>query len=95
MAEQADRLTDQEISERLGRLAGWEYKDGKLTKTFRFDDFMGAVDFVNRVANVAESEAHHPDLAVSWGRVAVDLTTHSAGGVSGKDFKLASLINEI
>jgi 4a-hydroxytetrahydrobiopterin dehydratase len=95
MAEQAARLSEREISERLGGRAGWEFEDGKLTKTFRFDDFMGAVEFVNRVARVAESEGHHPDLGVSWGRVVVDLTTHSAGGVSDKDFKLASLIDGI
>lgn len=68
---------------------------GKLTKTFTFDDFMGAVRFVDHIAPLAESEGHHPDLQVSWGRVVVELTTHSAGGLTAKDFKLASLIEKL
>jgi 4a-hydroxytetrahydrobiopterin dehydratase len=95
MAEQAEKLSIQEISERLSVLGGWEFQDDKLKKIFKFGDFMGAVEFVNRVAKLAESEGHHPDLHVSWGRVVVDLTTHSAGGVTGRDFKLAALIDEV
>jgi 4a-hydroxytetrahydrobiopterin dehydratase len=95
MAEQAEKLSIQEISERLSVLGGWEFQDDKLKKIFKFADFMGAVEFVNRVAKLAESEGHHPDLHVSWGRVVVDLTTHSAGGVTGRDFKLAALIDEV
>jgi len=56
---------------------------------------MGAVRFVDRIAPLAESEGHHPDLRVSWGRVVVELTTHSAGGLTAKDFKLASLIEKL
>lgn len=91
MPEPFSRLSEDEIADRLRSLPGWEIKDGKLTKAFKFDDFMGAVGFVNRLAPVAESEGHHPDLQVGWGRVVVELTSHDAGGLTAKDFKLASL----
>jgi 4a-hydroxytetrahydrobiopterin dehydratase len=89
------KLGQDEIAERLRSLAGWEVKAGKLTRAFTFDDFMGAVRFVDRLAPVAESQGHHPDLQVSWGRVVVELTTHDAGGLTAKDFKLASLLDKL
>ena len=95
MAEQVARLSSEEVADRLSQLSGWKVEDSKLSKAFAFDDFMGAVDFVNRVARVAEAEGHHPDLLVSWGRVVVQLTTHSAGGLTSYDFKLAGLIDQV
>ena len=95
MAETVTRLTNDEIADRLRSLPGWEIKDGKLTKAFTFDGFMGAVRFVDRIAPAAESEGHHPDLLVSWGRVVVELITDSVGGLTVKDFKLASLIEKL
>jgi len=95
MPETVTVLGSDEIADRLRSLRGWEIKDGKLTKAFTFDDFMGAVRFVDRIAPIAEAEGHHPDLQVSWGRVVVELITHSAGGLTAKDFKLASLIEKL
>ena len=95
MPETVTLLSKDEIADRLGSLRGWEIKDGKLTKAFTLDDFIGAVRFVDRIAPLAEAEAHHPDLQVSWGRVVVELTTHSAGGLTAKDFRLASLIEKL
>ena len=95
MAEQVTTLSKDEVAERLRSLRGWDVKEGKLRKTFTFSDFMGAVGFVDRLAPVAEREGHHPDLQVSWGRVVVELTTHDAGGLTVKDFKLASLIDKL
>ena len=89
------KLSQDEIAERLRSLPGWEIKEGKLTRAFTFDDFMGAVSFVDRLAPVAESQGHHPDLQVSWGRVVVELTTHDAGGLTAKDFQLASLLDKL
>jgi 4a-hydroxytetrahydrobiopterin dehydratase len=88
-------LSEEEISDRLAQLAGWEVTEGKLSKTFQFDDFMGAVDFVNKVAKIAEQEGHHPDLFVSWGRVVIYLSTHSAGGLTVNDFTVASLVEAL
>jgi 4a-hydroxytetrahydrobiopterin dehydratase len=95
MAEVPSKLTEAEIADHLSRLNAWEITDGKLSRVFQFDDFMGAVDFVNKVARVAEQEGHHPDLLVSWGRVVVYLSTHSAGGLTTKDFGLASLVEAL
>jgi 4a-hydroxytetrahydrobiopterin dehydratase len=95
MAEVPSKLSEEEIADHLSRLSAWEITDGKLSRAFQFDDFMGAVDFVNKVARVAEQEGHHPDLVVSWGRVVVYLSTHSAGGLSTKDFALASLVEAL
>jgi 4a-hydroxytetrahydrobiopterin dehydratase len=95
MPDKVTLLSNDEIADRLRSLRGWEIKDGKLTKAFTLDDFVGAVRFVDRIAPLAESEGHHPDLHVSWGHVVVDLTTHSAGGLTAKDFKLASLIENL
>jgi len=95
VSESRDKLSNEEVAERLRRLSGWAAIEGKLSKVFAFDDFMGAVDFVNRVAAVAESQGHHPDLQVSWGRVVVTLTTHSAGGLTSNDFELAALIDQV
>ncbi len=95
MPEPSSRLSQTEIRTRLQAVPGWEVKDKKLVKAFSFKDFMGAVDFVNRVARVAESEGHHPDLQVGWGRVIVELTSHDAGGLTTRDFRLASLIDKV
>ena len=95
MAELPSKLSDGEIADRLSRLPAWEIEDGKLSREFQFDDFMGAVDFVNKVARVAEEEGHHPDLLVSWGRVVIYLSTHSAGGLTAKDFTVASRVEAL
>jgi len=95
MPEARSKLSHDEVANRLRSLPGWEIKEGKLTRAFTFDDFMGAVRFVDRLAAVAESQGHHPDLQVGWGRVVVELSTHDAGGLTAKDFKLASLLDKL
>lgn len=95
MPQARTRLTQDEIEQRLRNLQGWEVREKKLTKAFSFKDFMGAIEFVNRLAPVAESQGHHPDLQVGWGRVVVELTSHDAGGLTSKDFELASLIDKV
>ena len=89
-------LDDAEIDDRLGRLAdGWERDGDTIKRTFKFDDFRGSIDFVNRVTPVAEEMNHHPDLAVSWNTVTVSLSTHSEMGVTENDFTLAVEIDEL
>ena len=73
----------------LGTLHGWTIRDGRLTRTFRFRDFVTAMQFVNRMAEVAEAENHHPDIAVSYRKVTLRWTTHSAGGITDRDRELA------
>jgi 4a-hydroxytetrahydrobiopterin dehydratase len=95
MANVPVKLNDEEISERLRELPSWKVSEGKLTREFKFEDFLGAVDFVNRVARVAEDLGHHPDLFVTWGEVNVSLTSHSAGGITANDFQLAEAIDRL
>ena len=85
-----NRLTDSEISDRLRSLEGWEVRDSRLVKSFKFKDFMSAVRFVDEIAPLAEAEGHHPDLQVGWGKVVVELTSHDAGGLTEKDFEVAA-----
>jgi 4a-hydroxytetrahydrobiopterin dehydratase len=89
-------LDDAEIDERLGRLAeGWKREGDTITKKFKFEDFRGSVDFIDRITPVADGMNHHPDLSVSWDTVTITLTTHSQMGVTENDFALASEIDDL
>jgi 4a-hydroxytetrahydrobiopterin dehydratase len=88
-------LDEQEIEARLGELEGWRREGDAITKEFELDDFAGSVDFVNRLTPIAEEMNHHPDLAVSWNKVTVTITTHSEGGLTGNDFELAKSIDPL
>ena len=68
----------------------WTEVDGALQREFVFDGFPQAIAFVDRVAVLAESENHHPDIAVSYKRVTLRWTTHSAGGITDRDRELAA-----
>lgn len=74
----------------------WE-RDGnqKLGRSFEFGNFRDAFGFATRVALLAEAEGHHPDLAIGWGHVGIDLTTHVAGGLTDNDFILAAKIDRL
>jgi 4a-hydroxytetrahydrobiopterin dehydratase len=82
-------LSDEEVLSRLGALPGWKIEEQVLVKTFKFKDFRAALHFVNRVGDVAEEAGHHPDIDIRYNRVRLSLTTHDAGGLTGKDFDLA------
>jgi 4a-hydroxytetrahydrobiopterin dehydratase len=88
-------LSDDEIDRRLGEAEGWERHGDELRKQFEFDDFKGSVDFVNRITPAAEEMNHHPDLAISWNKVTVSLSTHSQGGITESDFELAARIDPL
>jgi 4a-hydroxytetrahydrobiopterin dehydratase len=88
-------LSDDEIEARLGELDGWERDGDAIKKEFKLDDFVGSVDFVNRITPLAEGMNHHPDLEISWNKVTVSLSTHSEGGLTGNDFELASKIDSL
>jgi 4a-hydroxytetrahydrobiopterin dehydratase len=68
---------------------GWEEIDGALQREFRFDDFAGAIDFVNRIAEVSERANHHPDIAIHWNRVTLRWWTHSVSAITERDVELA------
>jgi 4a-hydroxytetrahydrobiopterin dehydratase len=68
---------------------GWSEVDGALQREFRFQTFAGAIDFVNRVAEVAEAANHHPDIAIHYNRVVLRWWTHSENAITGRDVELA------
>lgn len=71
----------------------WEVSDGKkISKKYKFDDFKQSMEFVNKVAEIANEEDHHPDIFINYSRVEITLTTHSIGGLSPNDFIVASKI---
>ena len=90
-------LDDVEIGRFLEDLGGeWTVVDGHhLEKTYRFKNFRDALDYVNRVGELAESVNHHPDIELGWGRVAVTLTTHAAGGLTDNDYILAAKLDRL
>lgn len=73
----------------------WPEKDKALVKEFSFPDFKSALEFVNKVGELAEAANHHPDIQLGWGKVVVSLTTHSEGGVTDKDRQLAQEIDNV
>lgn len=89
-----DRLTDLEIGRALTGIEGWSYT-GKLHKLFIFADFINAFGFMATSALIIEKMNHHPEWSNVYNRVAVDLTTHDAGGVSARDFELARELDRI
>ena len=93
--ENAVVLSSENVSSRLADLDGWALQDNKLVKDFIFEDFVGAVRFVDRLTEVAEAHGHHPDLYVTWGRVTVELTSHVAGGITDFDLRLAEALNKL
>jgi 4a-hydroxytetrahydrobiopterin dehydratase len=91
-------IDPKDVPELLEQLAGWTIEETEghqvLVKRYRFKGFMPAVDFVNRIAPIAEAEGHHPDLEVGWGYVTVRLWTHAAGGLTDNDFILAAKVDQ-
>jgi 4a-hydroxytetrahydrobiopterin dehydratase len=88
-------LTEDEITARLGATAGWERAGDEITKTVKLSDFANAMLYVGAVAHLAQAANHHPDIAISWNRVTLTLSTHSAGGLTEADFALAAQISAL
>ncbi len=80
----------------LDRVDGWEaVEEHPLRRTFRFPDFVGAMEFVNRVGAVAEAEQHHPNITLTWGRATIEIWTHKVDGLTESDFILAAKIDTL
>ncbi|HSS05045.1 MAG TPA: 4a-hydroxytetrahydrobiopterin dehydratase [Solirubrobacterales bacterium] len=88
-------LGDSEIEARLAEHPGWERDGDAIRKSFKRSDFVGSVNFVKSLVEPAEEMSHHPDLEISWDTVTVSLSTHSEGGVTAADFKLAAKIDAL
>jgi len=90
------RLLDAaELRDALAGLPGWELREGRLCRSFRFDDFAAAFAFMTRVAAAAERLNHHPDWSNAYNRVEIALTTHDLGGLSSWDVALARQIDQL
>ena len=89
------KLTHAEIVQQLDALPDWHLENQQLRRTYTFKNFVKAVEFVNRLVEPAETAGHHPDLAISYNRVTVSLTTHDTGGLTQKDFDLARTISQL
>ena len=90
-------MTKGQIDEKMSSLSDkWKVEDQKhLVRSFVFVDFQEAIKFVNKVAVIAEEKGHHPDIAVHWNKVDIDLWTHAINGLSEQDFILAAKIDTV
>jgi len=95
MATKERVYSEAEIAEKLAELPGWFLQDGWLRRHFRTDGWHTTLMLVNTVGYLAEAAYHHPDLSVTWGKITVKLQTHSAGGITDKDFALARKIEDV
>lgn len=91
----ATKLSPGEISEKIKTLSGWQLADNAIKKQYVLESFMPAIEFVNRVAKLAEEADHHPDITINYHRVTMVLSTHSAGGLTAMDFDLAKKIDGV
>lgn len=95
MADKERTYDETEIAQRLSTLPDWYYEDGWIRRVYKTDGWPTTLMLVNAVGYLAEAAWHHPDLSVTWGRVIVKLATHSAGGITDKDFELARQIEAV
>lgn len=93
----ADPLTPDEIQEYFKSLdKGWEVKENRhIEKLYKFKNFREALDFTNKVGELAEEEGHHPDIYLSWGKVNIKLWTHKIKGLHENDFIMAAKIDTL
>ena len=88
------KLSQQELQEALTRLPLWKLEDGKLVRDWEFKNFITAMEFVDRVAVLAEAAGHHPDINIRYNRVRLALVSHDSGGITAKDADMAASLDE-
>ncbi len=89
-------LTAQQIQQLMPKIPQWHWEDNSIRRTWRADDFQTAMQFLQRVGDLAEQEGHHPDLHLTGYRnIAIELSTHAIGGLSDNDFILAAKIDAL
>lgn len=88
-------LTDEEIAAQLAAVPAWERQGDSIVTTVTRTDFRDALLYLGAVAYLAEAAGHHPDIAISWNKVTLTLSTHSEGGLTGADFALAGQISRL
>jgi 4a-hydroxytetrahydrobiopterin dehydratase len=92
-----DPLSHDETTKFMSQVPEWMLSlDGlSISRSFKFSNYVTAIEFANKLTPIAEAEGHHPDLFIGWGKVVVTLTTHAIKGLSENDFILAAKIDEI
>jgi pterin-4a-carbinolamine dehydratase len=88
-------LSESSITQRLESLPRWRYEGAALRRTYKTDGWRGSMLVANAIGFLCESADHHADLTVTWPSVGVALSTHSAGGITDKDFEVAAMIEEL
>lgn len=88
-------LSKNDVEKFLIKIPNWELKGKKISRNFSFDDFEQSMKFVNKVAQIAESEGHHPDIHIHWNHVILELWTFAMDGLSENDFIMASKIDDL
>ena len=88
------KLSRDELDEIVRNMKGWELKDEKLQKSFKFTNFVEAFGFMTRIALEAERMNHHPEWSNVYNNVTIKLSTHDAGGITDYDIKLAEIIDD-
>jgi 4a-hydroxytetrahydrobiopterin dehydratase len=88
-------LSSQVIKELAVQIPGWIIKDKSIEREFQFRDFKGSIVLVNKIADLAEKQNHHPDICIYYSKVKLDLSTHRIGGLSRNDFILAAKIDQL
>jgi 4a-hydroxytetrahydrobiopterin dehydratase len=88
-------LHHDEIAQLLVTLPDWHHRGNAIEKRFECGDFDGSMRFVNAVAEAANAQDHHPDISISWNSVTLTLSSHDAGGLTTRDFRLAEAIEAI
>ena len=88
-------LNDEQVSDALDELDGWQREGDAIVRTAELASFPAAIDAVRRIAEIAEARDHHPDIDIRWRTVTFRCSTHSEGGITGKDVDLAREINRV
>lgn len=89
------KLNAEEISTALAEVEDWKAENDVLSKRFEFKNFAEALEFVNKVGEIAERHDHHPDIYFGWGYAEINLTTHDRGGITAFDFAVAKEIESL
>ena len=89
-------LKGKELDQLKEQVDGWDViEEHHIMKTYKFSNFVKALDFVNKVGEIAEEQGHHPDIYLTWGKARIKICTHKINGLTESDFILAAKIDEI
>jgi 4a-hydroxytetrahydrobiopterin dehydratase len=89
------KLSDEAVQARLRQFSSWSIENAELQRTFVLPTFPSAIFFANAVAYIAELGVHHPDMFISYNKVSLRFVTHSAGGITDKDFAMVQKVDEL